>query len=115
MAVEESSDCTNEADAQPWQQRRPDVLHSIREACQDRGLQAGDQLPPIRELAERLEVKQSAVRDALLRAQTIGWVRILPRTAPSCRRCRMKRWPASCHRPWLRTRPTRCTCSTPGD
>ena len=39
----------------------------------------GDQLPSIRELAERLEVKPTAVRDSLLRAGRIGLVRVLPR------------------------------------
>jgi GntR family transcriptional repressor for pyruvate dehydrogenase complex len=53
----------------------PDVLDVIRE----RGLKVGDQLPSIRELAERLEVKPTVVRDALLRAQALGLVRVLPR------------------------------------
>jgi GntR family transcriptional repressor for pyruvate dehydrogenase complex len=56
-----------------------EVLRSIQDLVQEQGLKAGEQLPPIRELAERLEVKQSVVRDALLQAQTMGWVRILPR------------------------------------
>ena len=46
----------------------------------DRGLQVGDQLPSIRELAERLEVKQSTIRDALLKAESQGLVKILPRS-----------------------------------
>lgn len=46
----------------------------------DRGLQIGDQLPSIRELAERLEVKQSTIRDALLKAESQGLVKILPRS-----------------------------------
>jgi DNA-binding FadR family transcriptional regulator len=42
-------------------------------------LVAGDQLPSIRELAEELRVKQSVVRDALLKADTMGLVKVLPR------------------------------------
>lgn len=42
-------------------------------------MQPGDQLPSIRELAERLEVKQGSIRDALLKAESLGYVKILPR------------------------------------
>ena len=56
-----------------------DVLQTLLAVVQDRGLKVGDQLPSIRELAEHLEVKPTTVRDALLRAQTMGLVRILPR------------------------------------
>ena len=61
-------------------QSLPSVWDSISTLVQDRGLQVGDQLPSIRELAERLEVKQSAVRDALLKAESLGFVKILPRS-----------------------------------
>lgn len=53
---------------------------SIWAVVQDRQLQVGDQLPSIRELADRLEVKQTAVRDALLKAESLGLVKILPRS-----------------------------------
>src|SRR5438552_689916 len=56
-----------------------DLLRSILDVVQGRGLKVGDQLPPIRELADLLEVKPTAVRDALLQAQATGLVRILPR------------------------------------
>src|SRR5208283_4993718 len=51
----------------------------VLDIIQELGLKVGEQLPSIRELAERLEAKPTAVRDALLRAQTMGLVRILPR------------------------------------
>ena len=56
-----------------------DVLQMVLDIIQELGLKVGEQLPSIRELAERLEVKPTAVRDALLRAQTMGLVRVLPR------------------------------------
>src|SRR5689334_9727712 len=58
---------------------QPSVWDSIWAIIQDRGLQVGDQLPSIRELADRLEVKQTAVRDALLKAESTGLIKILPR------------------------------------
>lgn len=59
---------------------QPSVWDSIWAIIQDRGLQVGDQLPSIRELADRLEVKQTAVRDALLKAESNGLIKILPRS-----------------------------------
>lgn len=56
-----------------------DVLPAIIELVRGRRLKIGDQLPAIRELAERLEAKPTAVRDALLRAQAMGLVRVRPR------------------------------------
>lgn len=55
------------------------VLDSIWEIVRERGLKPGDQLPSIREMAERLELKQTAVRDALLKAEAMGLVNVLPR------------------------------------
>jgi len=55
------------------------VWPSIWSLVQERGLKAGDQLPSIRELAERLEVKQSAVRDAMLKAESMGLIKVQPR------------------------------------
>jgi DNA-binding FadR family transcriptional regulator len=60
-------------------QSSPNVWDSIWAVVQDRGLQVGDQLPSIRELADRLEVKQTSVRDALLKAESQGLIKILPR------------------------------------
>jgi GntR family transcriptional repressor for pyruvate dehydrogenase complex len=58
----------------------PDALRSILDFIREQGLAVGAQLPSIRELAERLELKPTAVRDALLRAQTMGLVRVRPRS-----------------------------------
>lgn len=55
------------------------VIPAILDLILQRGLTVGDRLPPIRELAASLGIKPTVVRDALLRAQTIGLVRILPR------------------------------------
>lgn len=55
------------------------VWDSIWKVAEERGLQVGDQLPSIRELAERLDVKQTTVRDALLKAESMGLVSVLPR------------------------------------
>ena len=55
------------------------VWPSIWNIVQEQGLKAGDQLPSIRELAERLEVKQTAVRDAFLKAETLGLIKVQPR------------------------------------
>lgn len=55
------------------------VWPSIWSIVQERGLKAGDQLPSIRELAERLDVKQTVVRDALLKAETMGLIKVQPR------------------------------------
>lgn len=55
------------------------VLDAIWQFVAERGLRVGDQLPSIRELAERLSVKPTAVRDALLKAESLGLVKVLPR------------------------------------
>jgi GntR family transcriptional regulator, transcriptional repressor for pyruvate dehydrogenase complex len=43
------------------------------------GYGVGDRLPPIRQLSETLGFGRNAVRDALLEAQTLGFVKIEPR------------------------------------
>ena len=55
------------------------VLDAVWELVRTRGLTAGDRLPSIRELAERFAVKPSLVRDAVLKAESLGLVRVLPR------------------------------------
>ncbi|MSR56413.1 MAG: FadR family transcriptional regulator [Planctomycetaceae bacterium] len=55
------------------------VLDSIWEVVRQSDLKVGDQIPSIRELSDRLKVKQSAVRDAILKAETMGLVTVLPR------------------------------------
>jgi GntR family transcriptional repressor for pyruvate dehydrogenase complex len=56
-----------------------DVVRAILDLVQDRGLQPGDKLPPIREMAGALGLKATVVRDALLQARAMGHVRILAR------------------------------------
>jgi DNA-binding FadR family transcriptional regulator len=57
-----------------------DLARSILELVRERGLRVGDQLPTIRELAATLGVRPNLVRDALMRAQTMGVVKIVPRS-----------------------------------
>lgn len=61
-------------------QHVPPIWPAIWAIVQERRLKAGDQLPSIRELADRLKVKQSVVRDALLKAETRGLITVQPRT-----------------------------------
>lgn len=55
------------------------VWDSIAAWIRESNFKAGDQLPGFRELAVRLGVKPTVVRDALLHAQAKGAVRIVPR------------------------------------
>jgi DNA-binding FadR family transcriptional regulator len=57
----------------------PDALQSILDYLRAQDLPIGAQLPSIRELAERLDLKPTAIRDALLRAQTMGLICVRPR------------------------------------
>ena len=57
-----------------------DLVRALIRSIQSDRLAAGDRLPPIRTLAERFEVTGSAVRDALIQLQTMGMIRILPRS-----------------------------------
>jgi len=61
-------------------QSTEEIVDQIAELIQQQGLQVGDRLPPIRELADRLGHKPTAIRDGLLQAQAVGLVRVLPRT-----------------------------------
>src|SRR5262249_24481520 len=63
------------------QETPPDLLQQIGELVSGRGPQVGDQLPSIRDLAAEFGTKASAVREALLRAQAMNLVRMLPRAA----------------------------------
>jgi len=56
-----------------------DVWQGILQVVERERLASGDKLPSVRDLAERLGVKPTLVRDALLRAQARGAVRIEPR------------------------------------
>ncbi|MDZ4689046.1 MAG: FCD domain-containing protein [Planctomycetaceae bacterium] len=56
------------------------ILPVIDEIIRERGLAPGDQLPSIRDLADRLGVKPTTIRDALLKAESQGLVKVLPRS-----------------------------------
>lgn len=56
------------------------VTRELIRAIQNDGLEAGDRLPSIRQLAQRFGASASVVRDALMQVQTMGLVRILPRS-----------------------------------
>jgi DNA-binding FadR family transcriptional regulator len=58
------------------QQLVRDLIGQIRSA----GLVVGDRLPSIRDLAEQLGTGTNAVRDAMMQAQTMGLVKIHPRS-----------------------------------
>jgi len=68
------------------------VWRRVVDRAEELQLQPGDQLPSVRELAEHLGLNPSAVRDAMLRAQAKGAVRVVPRigvfleTAPAAAR-----------------------------
>lgn len=58
----------------------PDELwEGIAAWIDELGLQAGDQLPSLRELASHLGARPTIVRDVLLQAQARGTVKIVPR------------------------------------
>ncbi len=57
-----------------------DIVRTLIRYIKSDHLAAGDRLPPIRALAERFEVTGSVVRDALIQLQTMGMIRILPRS-----------------------------------
>lgn len=56
------------------------VSRELIRAIQTDGLVVGDRLPSIRELARRFNASASVVRDALMQVQTMGLVKILPRS-----------------------------------
>jgi GntR family transcriptional repressor for pyruvate dehydrogenase complex len=57
-----------------------DLVRSLIRYIQSDRLAAGDRLPPIRALATRFGVTGSAVRDAQIQLQTMGMIKILPRS-----------------------------------
>lgn len=61
------------------QKLRPDV-QCLMEFVSRRKLVAGDQLPSIKELAKELGIRPHAVRDTILQAQTMGLLRVEPRS-----------------------------------
>lgn len=71
--TESESPSASVADASSLVQRIVDLIR-------EQGLEVGDRLPNIRLLATTFGVKPTEVRDALLQAQFMGLVRILPRS-----------------------------------
>ncbi|RIK84354.1 MAG: hypothetical protein DCC68_01350 [Planctomycetota bacterium] len=65
-----------QAAADKNQQLVRDLIQQIRAE----GLTVGDRLPSIRSLANKLAVGTNAVRDAMMQAQTMGLVKIRPRS-----------------------------------
>lgn len=59
---------------------QPDLVRELIRQIRSDGLAAGERLPPIRALAEQLGVTGSAVRDAQIQLQTMGLIKILPRS-----------------------------------
>ena len=55
------------------------LVSDLMDFVRREGYAPGDRLPPIRQLAATLGVGRNAVRDGLLEAQTLGFVRIEPR------------------------------------
>lgn len=62
------------------QTRPPDTVQAVLDLIQRQRLKVGTKLPSIRDLAAQLGVKTTEVRDALLEAQTMGLVRVVPRS-----------------------------------
>lgn len=57
-----------------------DLVRRLVEHIQAEGLHVGDRLPSIRELAAKLKVGTNVVRYGMIQAQTMGLVRIHPRS-----------------------------------
>ncbi len=74
------------ADGGQKQERAPeasdgrDTMRRLMELVRAQGLKEGDRLPNIRQLSATLKVKTTTVRDALLQAQVMGFLRVLPRS-----------------------------------
>jgi GntR family transcriptional regulator, transcriptional repressor for pyruvate dehydrogenase complex len=73
-----ASDCQKEAFVAVGTVSKSSVSELL-DFVQREGFGPGDRLPPIRQLAGALGLGRNAVRDALLEAQTHGFVRIEPR------------------------------------
>lgn len=57
-----------------------DVVRDLIRYIQTGGLSVGDRLPPIRQLAAQFQASPSVIRDAMMQVQSIGLVKILPRS-----------------------------------
>ena len=59
---------------------RRDLVRDLIQLIRSDGLSIGDRLPSIRQLAHQLRTKPTVVRDALMHAQTMGLIKIHPRS-----------------------------------
>jgi GntR family transcriptional repressor for pyruvate dehydrogenase complex len=59
---------------------RRDLVRDLIQLIRSDGLSIGDRLPSIRQLALQLGTKPNVVRDALMQAQTMGLIKIHPRS-----------------------------------
>lgn len=57
-----------------------DVVQEVLSLIETEGLAPGDRLPSIRQLSARLGARPHVVRDALLQAQLLGHVKVVPRS-----------------------------------
>jgi DNA-binding FadR family transcriptional regulator len=57
-----------------------EVVNRIAAIMQSKSLNVGDRLPSIRQLASIMDVSTSVIRDALVRAQAMGVIRLFPRS-----------------------------------
>ena len=64
----------------PTTSTQTDLVRELIEQIKADGLSEGDRLPSIRTLAEQYAVTASAVRDAQIQLQTMGLIKILPRS-----------------------------------
>jgi GntR family transcriptional repressor for pyruvate dehydrogenase complex len=62
------------------EQTNTHAIHRLVDYISSRGLTPGHRLPPIKDLASELDLRPHAVRDVLLKAQTMGLVRVRPRS-----------------------------------
>src|SRR6476660_958718 len=57
----------------------PNLVSELIDFVKRQGYRPGDRLPTIRQLSATLDLGRNAIRDGLLEAQTLGFVRIEPR------------------------------------
>ena len=59
---------------------QPDLVRDLIDVIRTESLAVGDRLPSIRALAERFGVTGSTIRDAQIQLQTMGMIKIVPRS-----------------------------------
>jgi len=75
-----TSSALKEAPVKDSRDQTRTVSRELIRAIQTDRLAVGDRLPSIRELARRFNASASVVRDAMMQVQTMGLVKILPRS-----------------------------------